>query len=83
MEKMKIKLKLPKISMTMTEATLVKWHKYPGDVFNDNEILYEIETEKIIDQIIANFSGIMLQHLCNEDHEINVGEEVCIVQKNT
>ena len=54
---MKIKLKLPKISMTMTEATLVKWHKYPGDVFNEDDILYEIETEKIIDQIIANFSG--------------------------
>ncbi len=80
---MKIKLKLPKISMTMTEATLVKWLIYPGDVFNENDILYEIETEKIIDQITASFSGKMLEHLCDEDNEINVGEIVCIVEKNT
>ena len=40
-------LKLARVGMNMEEATIVKWHKQPGESFKRGEILYEIETEKV------------------------------------
>jgi pyruvate/2-oxoglutarate dehydrogenase complex dihydrolipoamide acyltransferase (E2) component len=48
---MKVSLKLPLFGMNMEEATVVKWHKQPGESFKKGEPLYDIETEKVTQEV--------------------------------
>ena len=77
---MKVKLKLPRYGMNMEEATIVKWHKQPGDPFKEGEALYEIETEKVTQVIEATGNGTMVEILVPEDEIAEVGQAVCVVE---
>ena len=54
---MKVNLKLARIGMNMQEATIVKWHKQAGEEFRKGEVLYEIETEKVTQEVEAQGDG--------------------------
>ncbi|MCW2338889.1 pyruvate/2-oxoglutarate dehydrogenase complex dihydrolipoamide acyltransferase (E2) component [Sphingobium sp. B2D3A] len=77
---MKVKLKLPRYGMNMEEATIVTWHKQPGDPIKEGEPLYEIETEKVTQVIEATGDGTMVEILVPEDEIAEVGQAVCIVE---
>lgn len=77
---MKIRLKLARVGMNMEEATVVKWHKQPGETFAAGDILYEIETEKVTQEVAATGDGTMLEILVPEGEIAEVGEEVCVVE---
>jgi pyruvate/2-oxoglutarate dehydrogenase complex dihydrolipoamide acyltransferase (E2) component len=77
---MAITLKLARLSMNMVEATLVKWHKKPGDKFKQGEHLYDIETEKTTMEVAAEGDGELVQILAEEGAEIEVGAPVCKVK---
>jgi len=79
----KVKLKLARVGMNMQEATIVKWHKEPGETFVTGDVLYEIETEKVTQEVEAPGSGILLEILAPQDTEAQVGEAVCVVDMNT
>lgn len=70
---------LPKIGMTMEEATLVRFYKQPGEAFRAGEPLYEIETEKISQAVEAAADGVMVEHAVAEGDDVRVGEDVCVV----
>jgi pyruvate/2-oxoglutarate dehydrogenase complex dihydrolipoamide acyltransferase (E2) component len=76
---MKINLKLARIGMNMQEATIVKWHKQPGDSFSSGETLYDIETEKVTQEIEATGNGTLVEILVPEGEEAQVGQAVCAV----
>ena len=76
---MKIKLKLAAVGMNMEEATIVKWLKQPGESFTKGEPLYEIETEKVTQEVEAPADGTMVEILVAEDEDAEVDQEVCIV----
>ncbi len=77
---MKIRLKLARVGMNMEEATVVKWHRQPGETFAAGDILYEIETEKVTQEVAATGDGTMLEILVPEGEVAEVGEEVCVVE---
>lgn len=77
---MKIRLKLARVGMNMEEATVVKWYKQPGETFAAGDILYEIETEKVTQEVAATGDGTMLEILVPEGEVAEVGEEVCVVE---
>lgn len=77
---MKVKLKLPRFGMNMEEATIVKWHKQPGDAIREGDGLYEIETEKVTQVVEATGDGTMLEILVSEDEIAEVGQAVCVVE---
>ena len=76
---MKIKLKLAAVGMNMEEAPIIKWHKRPGDPVKKGEPLYEIETEKVTQEVEAPRDGTMIQILVPEDEDAEVNQEVCVV----
>ena len=51
---MKLNLKLVRIVMNMEDATIVKWHKALGERFETGEVIYEIETEKVTQEMEAS-----------------------------
>ncbi len=54
---MRLNLKLVRIGMNMEEATIVKWHKALGERFETGEAIYEIETEKVTQEVEASQAG--------------------------
>jgi pyruvate/2-oxoglutarate dehydrogenase complex dihydrolipoamide acyltransferase (E2) component len=77
---MKVTVKLPKIGMTMEEATLVRFCKQPGETFTSGDPIYEIETEKVTQEIEATADGVMLEHCVPEGENVAVGGQVCVVE---
>jgi pyruvate/2-oxoglutarate dehydrogenase complex dihydrolipoamide acyltransferase (E2) component len=76
---MRVQVKLPKIGMTMEEATVVRFCKQPGETFGAGDPLYEIETDKISQEIEATGGGVMVEHAVAEGSDVRVGEAVCVV----
>ena len=76
---MKVTVKLPKIGMTMEEATVVRFCKQPGEQFQSGDPIYEIETEKVTQEIEATADGVMLEHCVPEGENVAVGGQVCVV----
>lgn len=77
---MKAKLKLARVGMNMEEGTIVKWHKAQGETFKKGEILYEVETEKVTNEVEAPGDGTLLEIYVQEGDVVEVGEDVCLVQ---
>lgn len=77
---MKVALKLPLFGMNMEEATVVKWHKRPGDAFRKGEPLYEIETEKVTQEVEAPCDGVLVEIVAAEGTTIPVGDAVCSIE---
>ena len=79
---MRVNLKLSRVGMNMQEATIVKWHKQRGDAFKAGDVLYEIETEKVTQEVQAPGDGILLEILVPEGENAKVDGPVCSVDLN-
>jgi pyruvate/2-oxoglutarate dehydrogenase complex dihydrolipoamide acyltransferase (E2) component len=80
---MKVTLKLGRVGMNMHEAAIIKWHKQPGESFAKDDALYEIETEKVTQEVLAPGSGKLLEVLVPEGENAKVNGGVCVVELNT
>ena len=70
-----VEVKVPQLSESVAEATLLVWKKKPGEAVALDEILVEIETDKVVLEVPAPAAGVMAQLLKN-DGELCVAEEV-------
>jgi pyruvate/2-oxoglutarate dehydrogenase complex dihydrolipoamide acyltransferase (E2) component len=77
---MRVRIRLPKIGMTMEEATVVRFCRQPGESFLAGDPLYEIETEKVSQEVTASADGVMLEHCVAEGDDVPVGAHVCVVE---
>jgi pyruvate/2-oxoglutarate dehydrogenase complex dihydrolipoamide acyltransferase (E2) component len=74
-----IKLKLSRVGMNMQEATIAKWHLQPGDSFKSGDPLYEIETEKVTQEVAATGDGTLVEIFVAAGENAAVGAPVCAV----
>jgi hypothetical protein len=65
---------MPKLALTMTKGTIVKWMKKEGEDVEKGEALFEVETDKIVNEIEASASGTLRRsgHQPNGEAEIRV-----------
>jgi len=70
-----VEVKVPQLSESVSEATLLQWKKKPGEAVAADEILVEIETDKVVLEVPAPAAGVMAQIIKN-DGESCVAEEV-------
>jgi pyruvate/2-oxoglutarate dehydrogenase complex dihydrolipoamide acyltransferase (E2) component len=80
---MKVTLKLPRLSMNMEEGTVVAWLKQPGEPFVSGDPLYSVETEKVISDVSAPCDGVLLEILAPPDTNLEVGANVCRIEKTS
>ena len=76
---MRVTLKLSRVGMNMQEATIAKWHKRPGESFQAADPLYDIETEKVTQEVTASADGTLVQIFVPEGETVAVGAPVCNV----
>jgi pyruvate/2-oxoglutarate dehydrogenase complex dihydrolipoamide acyltransferase (E2) component len=79
---MRINLKLSRVGMNMQEATIAKWHKNPGETFKAGEALYDIETEKVTQEVTAPNDGTLVEVFVPAGEIAAVGAAVCAVDVN-
>ena len=77
---MRIRLKLARIGMNMEEGTIVKWHRQTGEAFAMGDPLYEVETEKVTNEVEAIGPGTLVEILVAEGDIAEVGEDLCVVE---
>ena len=77
---MKVTLKLGRVGMTMQEATIARWHRKAGESFAKDDVLYEIETEKVTQEVTAPSPGTLLEILVPEGENAAVNAPVCVVE---
>ena len=70
---MSINIEMPKLSDTMTEGTLIKWHKKVGDSVEIGDILAEIETDKATMEMEAFDDGTITEILIQEGEKAPIG----------
>jgi pyruvate/2-oxoglutarate dehydrogenase complex dihydrolipoamide acyltransferase (E2) component len=76
---MKIKLKMIRVGMNMSEGTIAEWHKQPGESFKAGDTIYAFETEKVTQDFEATADGTMVEILVPVGEVAEVGQAVCIV----
>ena len=70
-----IEVKVPQLSESIAEATLMQWKKRPGEAVAQDEILIEIETDKVVLEVPAPAAGV-LGEILKDDGATCVSEEV-------
>ena len=72
-------IRMPKMSDTMTEGTLVTWHKKEGDTVKAGDVLAEVETDKATMDLEAYEEGTLLYIGVKEGSVVAVDEVIAVV----
>ncbi|MDG0968534.1 MAG: 2-oxoglutarate dehydrogenase complex dihydrolipoyllysine-residue succinyltransferase [Porticoccaceae bacterium] len=60
---MAIEIKAPTYPESVQEGTLATWHKQPGDTVSRDELIVDIETDKVVLEVVAPASGVLAEVL--------------------
>ncbi len=75
---MSIEILVPQLPESVSDATLITWHKQVGDFVVKNESLVDLETDKVVLEVPAPESGV-LTHILKEDGSVVMGGELLAV----
>jgi pyruvate dehydrogenase E2 component (dihydrolipoamide acetyltransferase) len=76
---MAVEVSLPRLGQGMESGTIVRWLKQEGDKVEKGEALYELDTEKVTQEVEADASGTLLKILAGEGEEIAVGKRIAVI----
>ena len=72
---------MPRLSDTMTEGKVAKWHKNIGDKVKEGDVLAEIETDKAVQDFESEFDGVLLYIGVKEGNPAAVDSILAIIGK--
>ena len=73
-------LKMPKMGESITEGTIINWLISEGDSFDEGDILLEIATDKVDNELTAPASGTLVKTLFQAKDVVPVGEVLAILE---
>ncbi|MBP8265963.1 MAG: 2-oxoglutarate dehydrogenase complex dihydrolipoyllysine-residue succinyltransferase [Zoogloea sp.] len=76
---MLIEVKVPQLSESVSEATLVSWHKKEGDAVARDENLIDIETDKVVLETPAPAAGVLVKLVKNGGDSVTSGEVIATI----
>src|SRR5581483_4982929 len=71
-------VKLPRLGQGMESGTIVKWLKSEGDEIAKGEPLYELDTDKVTQEVESDVAGVLLKIAVREG-EVPVGQTVAVI----
>ena len=77
---MLVEVKVPMLSESVAEATLVSWHKKTGEYVNRSENLIDIETDKVVLELSAPSAGVLSQILKKDGATVVSGEVIATIE---
>jgi 2-oxoglutarate dehydrogenase E2 component (dihydrolipoamide succinyltransferase) len=75
-----VDLVMPKMGESIMEATVLKWHKKPGDAVKMDETLLDIATDKVDSEVPSTAAGIIAEVLCRENDVVPVGTVIARIE---
>ena len=70
---------LPRLGQGMESGTIVRWLKAEGDEVAQDEPLYELDTEKVTQEVESPAAGVLLRIVAPEGSEVPVGAPICVI----
>src|SRR6266576_6835998 len=71
-------VKLPRLGQGMESGTIVKWLKAEGNQIEKGEPLYELDTDKVTQEVESDASGVLLK-IAVQEGEVEVGRTIAFI----
>ncbi len=75
-----VDLIMPKLGESIMEATILKWHKKPGDVIKEDETVLDIATDKVDSEVPSTTTGVLEEVLFNEKDVVPIGTVIAKIR---
>ncbi len=80
---MNIEIKVPPLPESVSDATLVAWHKNVGESVSRDENLVDLETDKVVLEIPAPAAGVLQDIIISDGTTVTAGDVLAILQEAT
>ena len=77
---MLVKVRLPRLSKSMQEGTIVEWLKNEGDRVAKGDLLYQVETDKAVTEVEAPADGVLLSIMKPKGSRVPVNTVVAFIE---
>ncbi len=77
---MKIEIRAPELSESVTTGTLLSWRKQPGEKVVRDETLIDLETDKVILEVAAPADGVLIEQRHAEGDTVTAGEVLAVIE---
>lgn len=71
---------VPKWGLTTDEMTLLKWFVQVGDHVAVDDAIAEVETDKVVQEIVSALDGTVVQLLADEGDELTTGQPIAKIE---
>ena len=78
-----VDLVMPKLGESIMEATVLKWHKKPGDTVQMDETILEIATDKVDSEVPSTSAGVIEEILFNVNDVVPIGTVIAKIRTDT
>ena len=75
-----VDLVMPKLGESIIEATILKWHKNPGDTIKEDETVLDIATDKVDSEVPSTVSGVIEEILYKENDVVPIGAVIAKIR---
>jgi 2-oxoglutarate dehydrogenase E2 component (dihydrolipoamide succinyltransferase) len=76
---MQVEVKVPQLSESVSEATLVSWRKKAGEAVKRDENLIDVETDKVVLELPAPVDGVLARIVKNDGDSVTSGEVIAVI----
>ncbi len=78
---MTIEVRVPQLPESVADATLVSWHKKPGDSVVRDENLVDLETDKVVLEVPAPAAGVLKEIKLNDGTTVTSGQLLAVIEE--
>src|ERR671918_2576407 len=68
-----VEIQMPQMGESVTEGTILEWHKSEGEFVEEGETVVEVSTDKVDAEVPAPATGVLVKILAGEDDTVEVG----------
>jgi len=76
---MQVEVRVPQLSESVSEATLVAWRKKAGEAVKRDENLIDVETDKVVLELPAPSDGVLVKIVKNDGDSVTSGEVIAVI----
>src|SRR5580698_7598479 len=70
---------MPQLGETVTEGTITRWLKQVGDTVAEDEVLFEVSTDKVDSEVPSPSAGVVSEILVPEGDTVDVGTRLAVI----
>ncbi len=78
---MSIEVKVPQLPESVTDATLIAWHKQPGEAVSRDENLVDLETDKVVLEVPSPIAGVIKELKVENGATVTSGQLLAILEE--